>query len=51
MKCQAHNAGGPSVDGVAFADIEMIGVEKWIKGLQKQLHTKAYKPSPVKRKN
>lgn len=48
-KLARANGGAPGVDGVTFADIEALGVEKWIEGLQKQLHTKTYKPSPVKR--
>jgi len=43
------NGGAPGVDGVRFADIEAEGLEEWLKGLQKELHDKTYRPSAVRR--
>ena len=48
-KLARSNSGAAGVDGVTFADIDASGVEKWIEGLQEQVHTKTYKPSPVRR--
>ncbi len=49
-KLARQNNGSPGVDGETFKDIERKGREKWIDGLQKELHGKTYKPSPVRRK-
>jgi len=43
------NRGAPGVDGMTFADIEAAGREKWLAGLQDELHGKAYRPDPVRR--
>lgn len=44
-----HHAGAPGVDGMTFADIETAGREKWLTGLQEELHGKTYRPDPVRR--
>src|SRR3974377_2574683 len=43
------NQGGPGVDGQTFAMIEAAGLEEWLSGLREELHTKTYKPQPVRR--
>ena len=45
----ASTAGAAGVDGVTFADIEAAGREKWLAGLQEELHDKTYRPDPVRR--
>ncbi len=39
----------PGVDGVTYPDIEAQGVEKWLAGLGEELHTRTYRPAPVRR--
>jgi RNA-directed DNA polymerase len=41
--------GQPGVDGVRFTDIEALGLETWLKDLQKDLQQKTYRPQPVRR--
>jgi len=43
------NGGKPGVDGEAFSDIEMYGVEGWLGELAQALKEKRYRPSPVRR--
>jgi RNA-directed DNA polymerase len=43
------NGGGPGVDGQTFADIEAGGVARWLEELAKELQSKTYQASPVKR--
>jgi RNA-directed DNA polymerase len=43
------NAGAPGVDGVTFATIEALGLEKWVAGLREELISKTYRPDPVRR--
>ncbi len=43
------NAGAPGVDGVTFAAIETSGLEAWLEGLRKELVSRTYRPSPVRR--
>jgi RNA-directed DNA polymerase len=46
----AHsNAGAPGVDGVNFADIQLVGLEKWLADLREELVSKTYRPAPVRR--
>ena len=46
------NGGAPGVDGVTFQMIERGegGAEGFIKGIQKELHEKTYRASPLRRK-
>jgi RNA-directed DNA polymerase len=39
------NRGAPGVDGVTFEQLELAGVEAWLKGLQEELKAKRYWPS------
>jgi len=43
------NAGAPGVDGVAFEEIETVGLEAWLAGLRMELVLKTYQPNPVRR--
>ncbi|MBW2580904.1 MAG: group II intron reverse transcriptase/maturase [Deltaproteobacteria bacterium] len=43
------NGGSAGVDGVTFEMVESGGVEEWLAGIREQLHSKAYKPQPVRR--
>lgn len=43
------NKGAPGVDGQSFAMIEARGLEGWLSGIGKDLHTKTYRPQPVRR--
>jgi len=43
------NDGAPGVDGMTFDQIEAAGVEDWLAGLQHDLRTRQYCPSPVRR--
>jgi len=43
------NDGSPGIDGVSFEDIENEGLGDFINSLHKELKTKSYKSSPVKR--
>jgi RNA-directed DNA polymerase len=47
-RCQA-NKGAAGVDGQTFADIEAYGEKRWLEELAKELQSKTYQPSPVKR--
>ena len=43
------NGGSPGVDGVTFRMIESEGVEEWLSGIREKLHSKTYRPKPVRR--
>src|SRR5215472_14654607 len=44
------NKGAPGVDGQTFEGIEVsVGREKWLAELRNELHTRSYKPQPVRR--
>jgi RNA-directed DNA polymerase len=43
------NGGSAGVDGVTFEMVESEGVDKWLDGIREQLHSKTYKPQPVRR--
>lgn len=43
------NAGASGVDGMTFAAIEALGLEAWLAGLREELHSKRYRPDPVRR--
>src|SRR5215831_17172058 len=43
------DAGVPGVDGQTFADIESLGLDKWLAGLGEELISKTYLPAPVRR--
>lgn len=48
LRCKAK-AGSPGVDKVSFAQIEQAGREDFLEQIRKELRTRTYKPSPVKR--
>jgi RNA-directed DNA polymerase len=48
-KLAKANGGAPGVDGQTFEQIESQGPEEWLAGVRKELHTKRYKPQPVRR--
>lgn len=43
------NKGAPGVDGETFEQVESEGLERWLGGLQEELHLKTYRPQPVRR--
>lgn len=43
------NGGSAGVDGVTFEMVESEGVDEWLDGIREQLHSKTYKPQPVRR--
>ena len=43
------NGGSAGVDGVTFEMIESEGLDEWLTGIKEQLHSKTYKPQPVRR--
>jgi len=43
------NAGAPGTDGMTFAAIEALGLERWLAGLREELVSKTYRPDPVRR--
>jgi RNA-directed DNA polymerase len=47
-RCRA-NGGAAGVDGQTFADIAANGEERWLEELAKELQSKMYQASPVKR--
>jgi len=47
-RCKA-NDGAPGVDGITFAAIEALGVNKLLSEIQQELLDKTYNPSAVKR--
>ena len=48
-KVARANAGAPGVDGVSFAQIDVVGAKEWLAGIGKQLREKTYRPDPVRR--
>lgn len=44
-----HNRGAPGVDGQTFEEIEVQGVEPWLRAIQEDLQKRTYKPQPVRR--
>src|SRR5947208_147188 len=48
LRCKA-NQGAAGVDGQTFADIEAYGERQWLEELAKELQSKTYQCSPVKR--
>lgn len=44
-----ENQGSSGVDGIRIEDIETIGIEKYLREIQKELMDGRYVPSPVKR--
>ena len=48
--CKA-NKGAPGVDGQRFEDIELQGLERWLRELAEALRTKTYRPQAVRRVN
>ncbi len=43
------NGGAAGVDGVTFEQIETEGRQEWLRSLQEELHSKTYRPQPVRR--
>jgi len=43
------NGGSAGVDGVTFEMIETKGADEWLAGIREELHSKTYKPQPVRR--
>ena len=43
------NGGAAGVDGVRFEQIESEGRQEWLRSLQEELHSKTYRPEPVRR--
>ncbi len=43
------NAGAPGVDGQSFEEIESLGRQEWLAGIEKDLRGKTYQPGPVRR--
>lgn len=43
------NKGASGIDGQTFGDIEQIGVEKFLEGIQQELKAKTYRPQPARR--
>src|SRR5690554_3048559 len=44
-----ENQGSSGVDGIRIKDIETIGIEKYLREIQRELMDGRYVPSPVKR--
>ena len=43
------NKGVSGVDGETFEQVEFEGLERWLEGLREELHSKTYRPQPVRR--
>jgi len=43
------NKGTSGVDGQTFEDIEQIGIDKFLEGIQQELKAKTYRPKPARR--
>ena len=43
------NAGAPGTDGMTFAAVEALGLERWLTGLREELVSKTYRADPVRR--
>ena len=43
------NQGAPGVDGQTFQGIESLGLEEWLRGIQKDLRANSYQPQAVRR--
>jgi len=48
-KVARANAGAPGVDGVSFAQIDIVGSKEWLAGIGKQLRERTYRPDAVRR--
>jgi len=42
------NKGASGIDGQTFEDIEEIGIDKFLKGIQQELKAKTYRPQPAR---